>query len=127
MYLQHYLDKIYACSPLVAEALAMRDAISLAINLSLSNVIFESDNQTLVEACRKNIVRGEIRIIIDDILKLKSQIQVSGFTWVKRGGNRTAHAIANLAKNNRLSGSWISCPPDLLRSALVNDARALWR
>lgn len=45
---------------LVAEAFALREAISLALNLSCSRILLESDCLTLIEACRGNIVRNEI-------------------------------------------------------------------
>lgn len=47
-------SKIYVSSPLQAEAIGLRDAVTLGMNLHLEDVIFETDNLDLVEACREN-------------------------------------------------------------------------
>lgn len=56
---------IFASSLLVVEAINLRDAASFACNLNLHAVIFETDNQALVEACKGNITKGEIRGIVE--------------------------------------------------------------
>lgn len=43
------VKKIVSSSPLTAEALGLREAMVLASNLSMPHVLFESDNQTLIE------------------------------------------------------------------------------
>lgn len=119
--------QLYVCSALVAEAISLRDAASLACNFGLDSVVFESDNQILVEACKKNKVRGEIKGLVEDFNALRVNLQKSEVTWVRREGNQSAHAITSLARSNSLSGPWMSRPPDLLRKALVLDAQSLWR
>lgn len=52
----------FALSPLIAEAISLRDAVSLACNLNLQTVILESDNKPLVEACRGNIQRVRSKV-----------------------------------------------------------------
>lgn len=44
-------SKIFVYFPLVAEALALRDAVSLTVNMDASDLIFESDCMDLVETC----------------------------------------------------------------------------
>lgn len=51
----------------MAEALALRDGISLAASLALKRVIIESDNLEAIKACRKEIQNGEIRAVLEDI------------------------------------------------------------
>lgn len=82
---------IFAVSALIAEAISLRDVVSLGCNLNLHQVIFESDSQVLVEA-RKNISRGEIQGLVDDINQMRSQLHDSGITWVNRLGNQSVHA-----------------------------------
>lgn len=72
--------EIFAFSPLMAEALGLREVVSLARSLNISRVIFESDCQTLVEACRGNISRGEIRGIVKDINNMRTEFERSGIT-----------------------------------------------
>lgn len=72
--------KIFASSPLAAKALGLREAVVLAMNLGLPSVIFESDSLDLIEICRGNKNKEEIRGIISDIQEFKSSFQHCGFT-----------------------------------------------
>lgn len=52
------LTKVFlATSPLVAEALSMRESMIFAKSLGIKNIIFESDCQELVKACRDGMQR----------------------------------------------------------------------
>ncbi|KAJ1376599.1 Ribonuclease H-like superfamily [Sesbania bispinosa] len=81
-------------SPIVAEALAVRKAAMMAYNLNCEKVIFESDNLPLVEACRGECVIAEIELILKDVRTLTTGLLFSGFTWVRREGNKVAHMVA---------------------------------
>lgn len=118
---------IFASSPLIAEALSLREAVSLACNLNLQSVILESDNQQLIEACRGNLHKAEIRGIVEDIKNLRARLRVSVLTWVNREDNEVAHTIATMARDNLFHGSWIRDPPDKLRRVIVRDMQAHWR
>lgn len=72
--------RIFAPNPLITEALSLREALRLAQNLQFKQVNFELDNLTLEEACKGNKKVREINGIIQDILHIRNQIQVSGFT-----------------------------------------------
>lgn len=50
---------LLASSPLMAEAFALREAIVLAANMGVQQVIFESDWQELVQTCNHEIQWGE--------------------------------------------------------------------
>lgn len=69
----------------------MRDAVSLATNLQLEQVLFESDCLELVQAYRGENMRGEIQSIIQDINHMKIGFRICGFTWVQCRGNQLAH------------------------------------
>ncbi|KAJ1387656.1 Ribonuclease H superfamily [Sesbania bispinosa] len=64
--------KIPASSPLVAEAIALRDATLMAYNLNWSRVVLESDCLPLIEACRGERSLAEIDLIVRDILSLSA-------------------------------------------------------
>lgn len=70
-YLTTAANAIVAPSPLVAEALALREAISMAVNLQIPSVNFEYDNQCLIETCRGRAIKEEVRGIITDINIMK--------------------------------------------------------
>lgn len=87
----------FAASPLAAKAPSLREALVLGGNLTLASVIIDSNNQILVDLCRGNNNREELREIIDDIKLLSSNFVNCGFTWVSRDGSIVAHSIAALA------------------------------
>lgn len=69
-----------AGSSFMAETLAMRDGIFLANSLGLHRVILESDSLEVVQACRKEIQRGEVSAILEDIWQTKQNFLDCGFT-----------------------------------------------
>lgn len=118
---------IFAYTPLMAEALGLREAVSLARSLHIPKAIFESDNQIIIEACRGNTERGDIEPIVQEIQRMRSEFESCGITLTKREGNIAAHTIASLAHKKKLMGDWIRKPPEDLREAIVKDKQALWR
>lgn len=74
------MKRIFAFSPLMAEAIGCREDLFLARSLSIPKAIFESDNQVLIETCRGNIQRGEITVIITDIKALRDEFEYCGFS-----------------------------------------------
>lgn len=106
---------IYANSPLVAEALGLCNATSLAKSLHLQQVILESDNQVLVEACRGHNHNGEIIGIVKHINETRSTNDTNSVTWIAREGNKAAHEISYLDSKGLLCGNWTTCPPGSLR------------
>lgn len=91
----------------MAEALGLRESALLASSMGDSRVLFETDCQNLIEACRGNAVRGEISMITKDIQAIKNQFERRcGFTWVGREGNQSAHTIASLAREGSLVVDW---------------------
>lgn len=105
----------------MAEVLALRDGILLASSLSLDRIILESDNLEAVQACRKEIQRGDIRAILEDIWKTKQQFEFCGFTWTSRQGNQLAHHIAAMAKEKMLPPNWTYNIPDFIKELLLQD------
>lgn len=113
--------QIWASSPLVAEALALREALFLAVNLGLQVVTFEGDNLDLIKACRKEVSRRDIINILQDIWDMKGNFTRCGFTWVSRQGNMAAHLVATLADRGVLPGNWCLSLPLVLKEELQVD------
>lgn len=77
-----------ACSPLVAEALVLRDALVYADNLRIEKILVESDNLQLVQAFRgEKEYRSTIINLVQDISRLRSKFISCGFTWIGRDRN----------------------------------------
>lgn len=63
-------SKIFSYSSLVAEATALREAVSLAVSLEARDVLFETYCLDLIETCRGNIIRKELECFINDIKEM---------------------------------------------------------
>lgn len=112
-----------ASSPLLTEALSLREAMIFAESLGIQRLIVESDCLELIKACREDIKRGEIFGLIKDILSIKNKFQQIGFTWISRKGNQVAHQIALLASQKALPANWIRNYPCSLSSLIQKEIR----
>lgn len=93
----------------------------LGRSLNHVSIIFESDNQCLIEVCSGNIQKDEIRSMLDDIRAMKEEFQDCCFTWTAREGNGVAHTILSLASIGALHGNWILHQPSVLHCALATE------
>ncbi|XP_057426498.1 uncharacterized protein LOC130719921 [Lotus japonicus] len=116
--------KIFASSTLTAEACAIREGLVLDHNLDCPQVVLESDNKQLVEACNSGFLIGETSAILQDISYLRGQFHRCEFVWANRERNISAHQVAKLCMEDKLLGNWMFNPPQELRSSLVEDAKA---
>lgn len=62
-----HTSRYAAISPILAKALALREALTLVSNCNMGRTSVESDCQDLVKACRCDVKRGEIISIVKDI------------------------------------------------------------
>ncbi|XP_057445040.1 uncharacterized protein LOC130737306 [Lotus japonicus] len=102
-----------APSPLVAEGLALREAMLLMTNLDCKKACLESDSKTLIEACRGVKESGSLKTIVTDIKRLSFQFDECNFQWTKRQGNVVAHEVAKLIYDDMLPPLWSSNPPPM--------------
>ncbi|KAJ1407551.1 Reverse transcriptase-like [Sesbania bispinosa] len=70
-------------SPIIVEALALREAILMAYNLQWNHCVFELDNLQLIRACRKEISIRVIQAIVRDVLTLEEGFLLCGFLWTQ--------------------------------------------
>ncbi|CAG7907135.1 unnamed protein product, partial [Brassica rapa] len=89
--------KEYVFSPLIAEALALRAAISTAVNLDLSGLRVFSDNITLIRAINNDMQAKEIYGIVNDIQRIASAFVAISFSHLNRKNNVEADCLAKQA------------------------------
>lgn len=113
----------FANSPLVAEAIALREAIVFAASLNIQKILLESDCLILVNACRGEMIRKEIDHIISDIKFFKNNFTSCGILWVNRSCNTVANMVAKLKSINDLSRNWAIEPPSSRVPKIVSAIR----
>jgi hypothetical protein len=94
----------------------------MAANLQWHQVVFESDNFTLINACKEGHSLSQILFFVEDLKEWKKQFTEWEFTWTKREGNAAAHQLAQLRKGGPLPPNWTSFPPLSLGGILCRDS-----
>ncbi|XP_056847346.1 uncharacterized protein LOC130498031 [Raphanus sativus] len=89
--------ELCVASPLMAEALAVREALLQAKALHLSNICLKSDNQVLIKALNSKQHPVEIYGINLDIESLSFSFSSISFVYVSRNSNSAADALAKSA------------------------------
>ncbi|RID49840.1 hypothetical protein BRARA_H00612, partial [Brassica rapa] len=87
-------------SPLIGEALAMRSALSHALDLGITRVCVYSDCQQLVRAILSKSPPVELYGIARDIDTLSLQFDVFSLSFISRNFNVTADLLAKTALCN---------------------------
>jgi ribonuclease HI len=116
----------YILSPAVAEAMAMREGLSLANRMGCTNVIMESDSTETVDACNGTEAWwGESAAILADCVDLASLLNSVSFQHCPREANEVAHDLARDSFASKNSSSWVDKPPDFIICKLLNDVTVL--
>ncbi|RID49687.1 hypothetical protein BRARA_H00468 [Brassica rapa] len=89
--------EMFVATPLMAEALAVREALLQVKAEHLSNICCKSDNQVLIKALNSNQHPVELYGINLDIEKLASSFSSIVFSYVPRNLNFAADALAKSA------------------------------
>ena len=87
----------YVNSPLVAEGLALREALSCCIAKGLRRILCKSDSLRLIRALHDEAPVSEIYGIVADILNLSLAFDFVSFAWTQRSENKAADALARQA------------------------------
>ncbi|XP_048604677.1 uncharacterized protein LOC125582165 [Brassica napus] len=90
-------SETFVPSPLMAESLAIREALLHARQMGISTLKVKSDAQTLVRAINDRKLLKEMFGIFHDILKLSLQFHVISFVFIPRSDNIAADALAKEA------------------------------
>ncbi|KAF3523233.1 hypothetical protein F2Q69_00050161 [Brassica cretica] len=94
---QGTLMERFIASPLMVEALAVREALLQTKALHLSNKCLKSDDHVLIKALSSKQIPMEFYRINLDIENLSSSFIFISFTYVPRSLNSTAYALAKSA------------------------------
>jgi hypothetical protein len=112
--------------PLIIEALALRDACTLAAEKGYERVIFESDCEVLIKLLKN---QGEdlsvIKAILEEIRVLQSVFSSFSSVFACREANQAAHYCAKYAVIQNGSFIWEAEPPAFLFHILAADCNSM--
>ncbi|KAG5402222.1 hypothetical protein IGI04_016829 [Brassica rapa subsp. trilocularis] len=92
MTFQQHLE--FVASPLMAEGLALREAVLTCQRLKLQHIRFESDSAQLIKCLSSNETSAELHSVVFDILKLSECFDSVSFVWLPRERNVEADGLA---------------------------------
>lgn len=95
--IQDTLVKDFVGSPLVAEALAMKEALSKAVALEISDLKVYTDCTTLLGAINGSSQRKEIIGVVSDIRSISTAFASIIFLYVPRSENTICDSLAKTA------------------------------
>ncbi|KAF7835348.1 reverse transcriptase [Senna tora] len=86
-------------SSLMCEAVAVREALQMAIVLHLSNMVIDSNCKSLIDAANSDVALPDWHCasVLDDIGALKSNLSRVPFCWIPRQCNLAANWLAKAA------------------------------
>lgn len=92
---QAYKERVpFVTSPLMAEALALRNAVMLCQRSRIMKVRFESDSAQLIKIINSEAIDSELHGVVTDIFSCISAFEFVCFAWIPRERNMFADALA---------------------------------
>jgi ribonuclease HI len=125
----HHGECLAACSELIsevtapelAEALAVRRAISLAGDEGFGRLQVVSDCLSVIQRINSTMTdRSIVGVVVQDIKHLADSFEEVSFTHVRRHCNESAHILARSAERF-ISSTFRNFAPDCIRQTLCND------
>jgi ribonuclease HI len=115
-----YLPQVSSAA--MAEALAMKEGLSLVASKGCSQVIAEADLLETIQACTgQETWWTEPAAIFADCVDLASLIDGINFRHCPREVNRAAHELARECFRSKISCTWDDDPPSFLLSRLIDE------
>ena len=104
----------FVSSPLMAEGLALREAVLTCRRMELRNLRFESDSIQLIKCISSCEVLSELHSVVSDILELSCCFDSFSFEWIPREKNMEADGVAKgaLTLFEPLVGGELVNPPN---------------
>ncbi|KAL0685204.1 hypothetical protein Bca4012_052052 [Brassica carinata] len=84
----------YIVSPLMAEGLALREAVLSCQHMELRNLRFESDSAQLIKSLTTGDPIAELISVVSDIRNLAAELESISFVWIPRERNVEADRLA---------------------------------
>ncbi|XP_024015914.1 uncharacterized protein LOC112089169 [Eutrema salsugineum] len=94
---EHSHTEKFVSSPLVAEALTVREALLYARSVQRQILHINSDSQTLIAAIRSGDLPAEIYGVLQDIKSISASFSLVTFNFISRSLNSVADSIAKKA------------------------------
>ena len=109
--------------PLLVELRAVHIAISWAIELNLSNIIFESDNAVVVRLLNKlgNRREDEVGVLVQDCLHHLQVLQHVSIVHAPRACNKAAHTLARQSAGIGGTHIWLGQIPPSIQDIIRAD------
>ncbi|WCJ44167.1 hypothetical protein M5689_024853 [Euphorbia peplus] len=109
-------------APEVAEALAARDCLKLALEAGLNELIVELDPSNIVNPLNGFISHSaDSMLVLEDITELVPNFSNVKFVHVKRCGSRVAHELAKWGAKLSEIDVWLEDAPSYILSLLISD------
>lgn len=106
-----------------AELLACRKAVEFATGFGFSELVIEGDNSNVMRALSSSLVDlSLLGNMVDNVRHLVHGMHWVTFSYIRRGGNRVAHALAQHARNISEDVFWMEDSPPPALNALYHDS-----
>ncbi|CAH9139859.1 unnamed protein product [Cuscuta epithymum] len=115
------VDKWYGSSPKVAEALAIREALSWLKQSGWDYINVESDALQVISSINSGSDGSLSGVIIDDIRDMSTSFTSIYFTHMKRSANRVAHDLARAVVSMCDRYVWLYHFPTCISVSLDHD------
>jgi ribonuclease HI len=116
----------HVSTPMMTEAIAMREGLELANRLNMSRIQAESDSTEIIDACKEDERWwNEASAVFANCVDLVTTIGDVSFSHCPREANRVAHELARFCFLNCSSCNWVDEPPRFLLDSLINDVTVL--
>ena len=107
--------------PELAEAIAIRRAVSFSLENNFQQVVVASDCQNVIKKINSKVYdRSHVGIIIRDVKNLITANPFISFVHVSRWCNEAAHVLAKVADKFD-DFVWFNEPPEMIRTILCNE------
>nr|XP_045087168.1 uncharacterized protein LOC123494796 [Aegilops tauschii subsp. strangulata] len=107
--------------PEMAEVLACRRAIQVAIDLHVQRAHVELDCQAVVQMLnrpKRNL--SAVGPWVQDIKRMLNTLEDSKVSWVRRSGNVAVHKLARVGVGDNHSEIWVDSPSDFILDVIAD-------
>jgi hypothetical protein len=116
----------HVASSEMAEAIAMKEGLSLANSIGCNVVLAESYAMEVIQACDgEEAWWGESAAIYADYVDIAVIIGSVSYLHCMRKANKVAHSLVRENFSKKIYCNWVHEPPDFILDELLNDITEL--